>query len=312
MGVWYPTLRKPGTVKAGGLSFRAARNAPVMQGPWPVILLSHDVTGNAWSHHDIAAALACRGYIVAAPTHDHDNGEDMSLLFSDRELPLRALQIKSALDILLEHPQLGKEADRSRIAFLGFGMPSSAGLLLAGAATTPDEWPLFCKTSSENSSKEEKNSLPDAQIPVNPEEADALLQSKSPWCSPYLAEKMSELVSSMKHRTQEREEKSTMMNTAVKAREQLFQRLSDAVMRNHQRQQRLSKIHDLPLPPVALPLLPPLSHSALVTDSRFQSMIFVSPGYSMLFSKETLESIHVPCLFIGAEKERWNIPLEQA
>ena len=136
MGVWYPTRRKAGNVKVGDWTFRAARNAPIMQGPWPVIILSHDVTGSAWTHHDIAAALAARGFIVAAPTHDHDNGEDMALLFSDRELPVRALQLRAALDLVLEHAQIGKEADRSRIGFLGFGMPASAGLLLAGGELT--------------------------------------------------------------------------------------------------------------------------------------------------------------------------------
>ena len=144
MGVWYPTRRKAGTVTEGDWSFRAARNAPVLQGPWPVIILSHDVTGSAWTHHDIAGALAARGFIVAAPTHDHDNGEDMALLFSDRELPVRALQLRAALDLVLEHPQIGAQADRSRIGFLGFGMPSSAGLLLAGGEMTPDAWPSFC------------------------------------------------------------------------------------------------------------------------------------------------------------------------
>ena len=60
MGVWYPTRRKSGTVKVGDWSFSAARNAPIMEGPWPVVILSHDVTGSAWTHHDIAAELASR------------------------------------------------------------------------------------------------------------------------------------------------------------------------------------------------------------------------------------------------------------
>ena len=67
MGVWYPTLRRPSAIKVGNWSFRAARNAPIYNGPWPVIILSHDVTGDAWSHHNLAASLARRGFIVAAP-----------------------------------------------------------------------------------------------------------------------------------------------------------------------------------------------------------------------------------------------------
>ena len=377
MGVWYPTRRKAGTVKVGDWSFRAARNAPVMEGPWPVIILSHDVTGSAWAHHDIAAALAARGFIVAAPTHDHDNGEDMTLLFSDRELPVRALQLRAALDVVLEHPQIGKQADASRIAFLGFGMPASAGLLLAGGQMTPDAWPGFCLSREQEQDSLENpldlpderpsqasssdisssapvlpdirpdNAVPPISLPqavppkpraendrtdglnrgtiqnffVSPAMADealspdvrALLRpSDSPWCSPFFASKMDELVAGMKNRTLEREEKTVMMHTAVAAREQLFRRLSDAVARSHQRQMRLAKARGIPAPPVALPLLPPLSHDSPVADGRFRAMAFVSPGFSMLFNEESLSAVRIPCLFIGAETERWNRPSEQA
>ncbi|WP_418764759.1 alpha/beta hydrolase family protein [Mailhella sp.] len=368
MGVWYPTRRKSGTTKVGDWSFRAARNAPVMEGPWPVIILSHDVTGTAWTHHDIAAELATRGFIVAAPTHDHDNGEDMALLFSDRELPVRALQLRAALDVVLEHPQIGKQADVSRIAFLGFGMPSAAGLLLAGGEMTPDAWPEFCgerpsepDLSDETPEKDATsapslsdavspdvrpdNAVPPISVPqvvpprplslnerndraktvqnflVTPAMADdglssdvrALLRpSDSPWCSPFLAGRMDELVASMKHRTLEREEKTVMMRVAVSSREQLFRRLSDSVARSHQRQLRLAKSRGIPTPPVALPLLPPLSHNTPVADGRFRAMAFVSPGFSMLFNEKSLAAVRIPCLFVGAERERWNKPEEQA
>lgn len=370
MGVWYPTLRKSGTVKEGDWTFRAARNAPIMEGPWPVLILSHDVTGSAWTHHDIAAALASHGFIVAAPTHDHDNGEDMGLLFSDRELPVRALQLKAALDLVLEHPQIGKQADAGRIGFLGFGLPASAGLLLAGGEMTPDAWPDFCQGSERTpadspdsvpvppaASQEESfsgsieqdlrpdNAVPPIPVPqpmptapqallqstlpggsiqnflVAPAMADeelspdvrALLRpSESPWCSPFLSSRMDELVSSMKHRTLEREEKTVMLRTALTSREQFFRRLSDSVARTHQRQLRLARARAIPAPPVALPLLPPLSHDIPVADSRFRAMAFVSPGFSMLFDEKSLSGVHLPCLFIGAEKERWNRPSEQA
>ena len=333
-----------------------------MEGPWPVIILSHDMTGSAWTHHDIAAALAERGFIVAAPTHDHDNGEDMGLLFSDRELPVRALQIRAALDLVLEHAQLGKQADTSRIGFLGFGMPSSAGLLLAGGEMTPDAWPSFCR---QNRGQEKTNSgddvpapplsvepdiRPDSTIPPislpqevppkpvaedsaqnhapshtlqnflvtpalaaeTPDSLQDILRQDSPWCTPFLSGRMDDLVASMKHRTLERKEKNVMMHVAVAARQQLFRRLSDSVTRSHQRQMRLARTSGIPTPPVALPLLPPLSHNSPVADGRFKAMVFVSPGFSMLFSKESLSGMHVPCLFIGAESERWNKPSEQA
>lgn len=285
MGVWYPTIRRPGTVKMGNIAFRAARNAPVLSGSWPVIVLSHDVTGDAWAHRDIAASLACRGFIVIAPTHDHDNGEDMRMLFSDRELPLRALQLRAALDVVLDHKQIGPHADASRVGYLGFGMTAPAGLLLAGASLTPDGWKVF---------------------------AEERKGSGSPWLHPYTAQRMDALTAAMRHRTEERQEKTVMLEKASDSRSRLFQRLDDAVMRSHQRQLRLAKSDPIPQPPVALPLLPPLSHDRAVEDSRFRALALVSPGYSMLFNRESLADVQEPVFLAGAGKDSFDLPSEQA
>ena len=143
LSVWYPTKRKPSLIKEGVWTFQAARHAPLLHGPWPMILLSHDNSESSLSHHGLAAAFASKGYIVVAPTHDRDNADDMSLLFHESELVVRALQIKSSMDFILEHPLFSPEIDRSRIAYLGFGLPSAAGLLLRGATLTPDGWNDF-------------------------------------------------------------------------------------------------------------------------------------------------------------------------
>ena len=285
MGVWYPSVRRPGTVKVGNITFRAARNAPVFAGPWPVIILSHDVTGNAWAHRDIAASLASRGFIVVAPTHDHDNGEDLRMLFSDRELLLRSIQLRAALDAVLEHKQIGPHADASRVGYLGFGTPAPAGFLLAGASLTPDGWKAFAE--------ERKN-------------------SGSPWLQPYMAGRMDALTDAMRHRTAERQEKALMLEKALESRGRMFQRLEDAVTRAHQRQLRLARADAIAQPPVVLPCLPPLSHDRAVSDSRFQALALVSPGYSMLFSRESLSEVKEPVFLAGAGKDSFNLPAEQA
>ena len=359
MGVWYPTRRKPGTVKLGDLSFTAARNAPILNGPWPVIILSHDVTGTAWSHHDLAAALAERGFIVAVPTHDHDNADDMRMFFSDKELPLRAIQLRAALDVVLDHPQIGQQADRQRIGFVGFGTPAPAGLLLAGATLVPDAWPSFCSDPgiipAPPARQQILPDIPPVDVPYIdldldevpplslPEEVptqeisvkttpsrqkqDLLAVSSafagtgipgldghrnSPWCTPFITEHMNSLVQDMKRRAAERTEKTSMMQMAAKERTRVFKRLTDSVTRTHQRQLRLARVRDIPIPSVALPLLPPLSHDRPVQDPRFRALVFISPGFSMLFDKDSLAPVQIPSLFIGAGKDTWNIPAEQA
>ena len=289
MGVWYPTLRRPSAVKVGNWNFRAARNAPIHSGPWPVIILSHDVTGDAWAHHTIAASLARRGFIVAAPTHDHDNAEDMRMLWADRELPLRAVQLRAALDVVLEHKQIGPQADASRVGYLGFGLTAPAGLLLAGATLHPEGWQNFV---------EKQNGKTDG--------------TQSPWLKPFVKERMDTLVASMRNRTEERQEKTAMMHRANDSRHKLFQRLEDSTTRTHQRQMRQAKASDIPWPPTVLPLLPPLSHDRALADARFKALALVSPGYSMLFNRQSLWDVRKPVFLAGAGKDGFNIPSEQA
>ena len=289
MGVWYPTLRRPSAVKVGSWNFRAARNAPIHTGPWPVIILSHDITGDAWAHHHLAASLARRGFIVAAPTHDHDNAEDMRMLWADRELPLRAVQLRAALDVVLEHKQIGTQADASRVGYLGFGLTAPAGLLLAGASLNPDGWQSFVEKQKANTEV-----------------------AQSPWLKPFVKERMDTLVDAMRRRSEERQEKTAMMHRANEARSKLFQRLEDSTSRTHQRQMRLAKISDIPSPPAVLPLLPPLSHDRALADSRFKALALISPGFSMLFSRQYLLEVREPVFLAGAGKDSFNLPKEQA
>lgn len=291
MGVWYPAKRRPGVVKIADWNFRAARNAPVMEGMWPVIVLSHDVTGDAWAHHEIAAALARRGFIVAAPTHDYDNADDMRLLFSDRELPLRAVQVRSALDVVLENEYLRPKVDKERIGFLGFGLTAPSGFLLAGAVLSPKGWSDFIQEQKADNKGSAR---------------------KSPWFQPYLAQRMEQLVRRMEHRAEERRQKADMMQSALASRELFFQRLDSSLERSHRRILRQNREMELPQPPVILPLLPPLSHDRAVTDERFKALALVSPGFSMLFSPDSFAQVQKPVLIIGAGRDSLLLPGEQA
>ena len=307
LSVWYPTRRKPANIKEGPWLFRAARNAPVLTGSWPLIVLSHDSTGTSLSHHDLAAFFASRGFIVAAPTHDHDNAYDMSLLFHDRELFLRALQIKSAVDFILEHPQIGPEIDRSRIAYLGFGMPSSAGLLLAGAHASSDGWHDFYNLRCSESKNATTKGDP---VPKGVFSGDHTMQS--PWCAPMLSRKMDMLIKSMQQRAKDKETKIRYSNHASLERQRLFRRLADQSARAYRGYGMKGENGPLPHVPVILPLLPPPSDGGTMTDTRFGAMVFVSPGFSFLFDEGSLTRIRIPALFIGSAGDRLNIPQEQA
>ena len=311
ISVWYPAKRKPGNIKEGVWNFRAARNASALPGPWPLIVLSHDNTGTSLSHHDIASALAAKGYVVVAPTHDRDNADDMALLFHDRELWIRALQLHSALDFILDHPQLGPIIDRSRIGFLGFGSQAPAGFLLAGATTVGSEWEIFCSSSQQDAAEPEQTDI-DFENAMHTADPAGKRQAQSPWCAPILSHRIDRLIDSLQHRSEQNITKKRYAEAAAADRIKTFKRISDSIMRYHQRILRLNNENNLPPPPVALPLLPPPAEDSSAEDVRFKALAMVSPGFSFLFDADSLSHVSIPVLLIGAGKDKLNIPHEQA
>ena len=63
--------------------------------------------------------------------------------------------------------------------------------------------------------------------------------------------------------------------------------------------------------PFIQPYFPLLTAEQSVRDGRFSRMIFVSPGYSVLYDSEGLAEIEVPILFIGLDQDKTNIPKYQ-
>src|SRR5439155_162413 len=55
-----------------------AANAAPADGAFGLIVVSHGAGGLALNHHDLARALAARGYVVAAPAHPRGKGDDIS------------------------------------------------------------------------------------------------------------------------------------------------------------------------------------------------------------------------------------------
>lgn len=290
VAVWYPTSKRATTeIKTGSWVIKAARNGAPIPGPWPLIVLSHDSSGLRYAHHNLASALAQLGFIVAAPTHDGDNADDMRLMFSDLQLPTRAYQLKAALDLVQDDPVLGPHIDSRRIAFLGFGRGGTAGLMLAGGQLTPDIWPEYCTRLR------------------------AAGQS-SPYCDPFISRKMDDLIRSMNSRRQELAEAEQMRAAMAQVRQNALLRDKDGLSKAYGRVQRAQKSGSVtfPVPPAYLPPLPPLRKQASSIDPRYRAMIFVSPGYSMLFEPESLRSINIPILLIAADKDPLDLPEQQA
>lgn len=144
VNIWYPSVRRPVTIRYGDWQLQAARNGKAVEGRFPLLLLSHATPEGRFSHHETAAALAAAGFVVAAPAHPGDNMHEMTQLFSLRQLTQRARQLSLLLDALLAHPDLAPGIDGSRVGVLGFGTGATAALLLGGALPERAGWENYC------------------------------------------------------------------------------------------------------------------------------------------------------------------------
>ncbi len=143
IAVWYPTTRS-GETSIGEWKLNASRNAREMPWRFPVILVSHDIAGNRFSNHDLAEALAERGFVVIAPTHQGSNAMDASDLYSINLFINRPRQLILALEAAMDSYELNAVIDASRIGLLGVGSGSATVLQLAGVGPDSAGYEDYC------------------------------------------------------------------------------------------------------------------------------------------------------------------------
>ncbi|SUA99125.1 Predicted dienelactone hydrolase [Pannonibacter phragmitetus] len=143
--VWYPGSAEETPWQAGPFEIRAARNGPVADGRFPVVLLSHGRGGAPLSHRELAASLAREGFIVVALVHQGDTAGQPSA-----SLPLiltrRPAQAVAALDAALADSRIAPHADTSRIGVIGFSAGGYTALTVAGAKPDFELALRFCQT----------------------------------------------------------------------------------------------------------------------------------------------------------------------
>jgi predicted dienelactone hydrolase len=113
-------------------------NCAVRRKELPLIIISHGMFEDRFSHFDTAEFLADAGFAVVAINHSQDStldiggksADDISAFF------IRPVDIERTIDFLEHHPSAGVDIDLRKIGFFGFSRGGYTGLVLAGG--TPD------------------------------------------------------------------------------------------------------------------------------------------------------------------------------
>lgn len=119
-------------------TMHVVENCPVTRQRLPLVVISHGMFEDRYSHFDTAEFLADAGFAVVAINHSQDStldiggksADDMSAFF------VRPIDIKRTIDFFEHHPFARADIDMRHIGFFGFSRGGYTGLVLAGG--TPD------------------------------------------------------------------------------------------------------------------------------------------------------------------------------
>lgn len=155
--VWYPALPGGTPVVLGESVFFAGTpamgGAPIAGGRFPLVLLSHGagLGGSPAAMSWMAAGLASRGFVVAAPTHPGNGGAHRSAE-ETMKLWLRPRDIGATLDAMIGAPDFKDHLDAGKVGVLGLSMGGSTALALSGGRIDPDRLAGYCDDAARNPS----------------------------------------------------------------------------------------------------------------------------------------------------------------
>ncbi|WP_074456741.1 alpha/beta hydrolase family protein [Candidatus Synechococcus spongiarum] len=147
-GIWYPAF---GSGRETMISENAvfygvtvSKDAPMANGDYPLVLLSHGLGGHFHSLTWLAAGLAERGAIVIAVNHPHSTFGDF-----DSEAALdhwtRVQDLSLVLDRVFDDPEIAPHVDPDRIVAAGFSYGGWTALSVGGLRGDLDGFATYCR-----------------------------------------------------------------------------------------------------------------------------------------------------------------------
>jgi predicted dienelactone hydrolase len=130
--ILYPTAVPSVPTAIGPYPFDVSPDAPIAEGRFPLVVVSHGNGGSHLVYRTITTHLARNGYVVAQLEHPGNNRNDNRLEGTYENLVNRPRHVRIAIDAVSSDPELGAHVRTDEVAILGHSMGGYAALAVAG------------------------------------------------------------------------------------------------------------------------------------------------------------------------------------
>ena len=137
--VHYPTYETSRPTAFGPYTMNVSPDADIVEGQFPLIIISHGNGGSHLLYRTISTNLAKNGYIVAMLEHYGNNRNNNELENTIENLITRPRHLSLTIDFLLSNSWFSKNIDQTKIGVIGHSMGGYTALALAGGVPRTKE-----------------------------------------------------------------------------------------------------------------------------------------------------------------------------
>ena len=128
----YPTYIPSKPVTFGPYSLDVSIDAPVEDGSFPLVMISHGSGGSNLAYRTLGMHLAKNGFVVCLPEHPFNNRNNNALEGSIENMIDRPRHISLAINNILSNDRFKKFLQMDNVAVIGHSMGGYTALALTG------------------------------------------------------------------------------------------------------------------------------------------------------------------------------------
>ena len=147
--IQYPTYETAKPIAFGPYTMNVSPDADIIEGQFPLIIISHGNGGSHLLYRTISTYLAKNGHIVAMLEHYGNNRNNNELENTTENLIARPRHVSLTIDFLLSDNWFSKNIAQDKIGVIGHSMGGYTALALAGGVPRTREG-LVVEVSSDS------------------------------------------------------------------------------------------------------------------------------------------------------------------